>query len=377
MTGSVESSSRTRQRLNLIRQTVTLLNELLTMLYPESPSADVITLNDFLVRYRLTELGAPAVQAIEQTQRINRTLNNYRQMGLSEFHIGLFYLHWGECQGGIKQFKHAQQQWSFVDAAASICLAHFAEGRAHHLAFEYEVAMHHYSKAAQWLARIQFSPPSNNQDEFVGQMTDYLQEWQARLRDDMLPDFRAEEPIAAAGAEEQPTRANGMATEEPEETITPLREDTPVTPQQVAPLPYFNIDAEPDWTKTPIPAHRNLDEKFAWYRVDETDEHFLPEVVEGTWVLVDKETNEHEFKQDELIVVVPTGATDGGIVLGPRAPEQLFPRIYLASSQFQGRFVRDVTTGKVALSSQLRAISVSHKEVVGYVVGLWLNKAPV
>ena len=370
MSGPVESSSRQRQRLNLMRQTVTVLEELLENLFPaEPPNPDVITLQDFLRRYRLTGLGSPAVQAIEQTQRINRTLHNYRQMGLSEFHIGLFYLHWGECQGGIKQFAKARQQWSFVDAAASICLAHFAEGRAHHLAYEYEVAMQHYSKAARWLARIQFTPPSGNQDDFVRQMTDDLQEWQARLRDDMLPDFSIEEPAAAEVEEEPPAPANGASTEESEESTAPALE---VVPAAAVHPPISNLSADPDQPDTPVPAHKKVHDRYVWYEVSTEDENFLPEVVQGSWVLVNTDTAHHNFKQDELIVVLTNENTKGSIVLKPRAPGLPFQRItFLGSSRFEGAFTRATATGKVALSPNSEQ-PVNLAEILGIVVGLWL-----
>lgn len=372
MTGPVENSSRQRQRLNLMRQTVTVLDELLEKLFPESPNPDVITLQDFLRRYRLTGLGSPAVQAIEQTQRINRTLHNYRQMGLSEFHIGLFYLHWGECQGSIKQFAQARQQWSFIDAAASICLAHFAEGRAHHLAYEYEVAMQHYGKAAQWLTRIQFTPPSSNQDDFVRQMTDYLQEWQARLRDDMLPDFSVEEPATAAAVAEQPTPARGTSVDEAEGISAPIPEEVSATPIAPIPPPYSVLNTHTSQLGSPIPAHTNVDDSHVWYEVSTQDKNFLPEVVQGSWVLVNTDTAHHNFKQDELIVVLTNENTKGSIVLKPRAPGLPFQRItFLGSSRFEGAFTRATATGKVALSPNSEQ-PVNLAEILGIVVGLWL-----
>lgn len=370
MTGSHDSSTRERQRLGLIRQTVTQLNELLTMLYPESPSPDVITLRDFLIRYRLTGLGAPAVQAIEQTQRINRALNNYRQIGLSEFHIGLFYLHWGECHGGIRQFARARQQWSFIDAAAPLCLAHFAEGRAHHIAYEYEVAMHHYGRAAQWLARIQFTPPSENQNEFIKQMTDQLQEWQARLRDDMLPDFKVEEPLPSAPGEERAAPGTGARAGEAEEKTPPEPEEVPLVPP--IPLPISNLDAGSTQLDTPVPAHVKVNDSHAWYEVSTEDAAFLPDVVQGSWVLVDTDTAQHKFEENELIVILRNQATNASIVLKPLTSGQPFQRIYLGSlRRLTGGFTRAEGTGTVALSPEMEQ-RVTLEEILGIVIGFWL-----
>ncbi|HEX6384093.1 MAG TPA: hypothetical protein VF177_05435 [Anaerolineae bacterium] len=366
------------ERLQVMQQTASALNELLEKLYPESPSPDVITLEDFLKRYRLTELGAPAVQAIEQTQRINRTLNNYRQMGLSEFHIGLFYLHYGECQGSIKQFALARQQWSFIDEIASVCLAYFAEGQAHHLFYEYEVAMNRYLRAEQWLPRLSFSVPTQNQDEFVQVLRERLSKAQDVLRKEMIEYFKAGQAAReaqATAAEEQRRQERELeaetAAQELEETAAATPEDIPAAPQPVVPLPQFNIDSVPDWARTPIPAHTNSDENYVWYQVEETDEVFIPEVVEGAWVLVDRETTDHEFKPDELIVVVPSNDINGSIVLKPWTPVQPFQRIFLGTSRITGKFTRPMETGKVALAPDMEQ-RVNLADILGVVVGLWL-----
>ncbi|MEJ2750416.1 MAG: hypothetical protein P8183_21285, partial [Anaerolineae bacterium] len=69
-------------------ESVILLSELLAHLYPE-PGPDILTLDDFKRRYRLTGLGPLAIGAIQQAQRINREAGRFNEMGLCEFHVGL------------------------------------------------------------------------------------------------------------------------------------------------------------------------------------------------------------------------------------------------------------------------------------------------
>ena len=100
-------------------QSVTLLSDLLACLYPE-PGPDILTLDDFRLRYRLTGLGPLAVSAIQQAQRINRDTGRFNEIGLCEFHVGLIYLDWADFQGAIEQFRAARLQWSFIDKTAAI-----------------------------------------------------------------------------------------------------------------------------------------------------------------------------------------------------------------------------------------------------------------
>ncbi|HEY1410436.1 MAG TPA: hypothetical protein VF434_15960, partial [Promineifilum sp.] len=59
-------------QLRPVREAVSVLGRLLKVLFPEQPSLDVITVENVIERYPLTGLGAPALAAIEQSQRIVR-----------------------------------------------------------------------------------------------------------------------------------------------------------------------------------------------------------------------------------------------------------------------------------------------------------------
>jgi hypothetical protein len=58
-------------------------------------------------------------------------------------------------------------------------------------------------------------------------------------------------------------------------------------------------------------------------------------------------------------------------MLTPGTSGQPFRRIYLASSQFKGKFSRNANTGKVALSSEMKQIPITRQEILGIVVGFW------
>ena len=157
-----------------LRPSVTLLSDLLACLYPD-PGPDILTLGDFKLRYRLTGLGALAVGAIQQAQRINRDTGRFNEIGLCEFHIGLIYLDWADYQGAVQQFREARLQWSFTDKTAAICLARLAEGLAQQHRYAYEEALSQYGKAENCQKRIMFEPSSNNRDGFLVQLYAALQ----------------------------------------------------------------------------------------------------------------------------------------------------------------------------------------------------------
>ncbi len=57
------------------------LERLLDILFPGPPSLDCVTIDDIERRYPLTGLGAPALRAIEQSQRIVRARGEFSQAG--------------------------------------------------------------------------------------------------------------------------------------------------------------------------------------------------------------------------------------------------------------------------------------------------------
>ena len=293
---------------------VNQLTELLDWLYPD-PSPNIFTLYDFRNRYKRTGLGELATRAIEQSQRINQTTNNFSQMGLCEFHIGLIYLYWGDNRGAVQQFKQARLQWSFTKNPIFICLAYFAEGVAQQLAFHYENTLRCYSKTEQNLDRIHFTPLSDNQNRFVHLLTSYLHARQNALHETLW----------------------GFATET----------------YQVFPNPDDYCD------------------QCVWYEVQHVFEDFLPQVEKGMLLLVNQQTTNHKYQEDELLIIGKDELIYGAVELQPIAPTpHRFRRIFLATSQINGTFTRNVA-GKVTLSPQIRQVRVGLDEILGIVVGFW------
>ena len=121
------------------------------LLFPNPPSLDCITIDDVQRRYRLTGLGAPALAAIEQSQRLVRARGDYSQTGLCEFHIGLIYFHWDDPRAAANQFALARQPWTLADDHSAACLTHFAQGLALYHAFHNEPAMLQFGRAERLL----------------------------------------------------------------------------------------------------------------------------------------------------------------------------------------------------------------------------------
>ena len=112
------------QETAVVPPSAEVLQELVEHLYPEPSVVDVLTLDQFVFRYKFSGLGATAVADMERAQRITRSVGDHGQIGLAEYHIGLIYLHWGQFLGAIKYFDDALRHWQFVknDSASSLAL---------------------------------------------------------------------------------------------------------------------------------------------------------------------------------------------------------------------------------------------------------------
>jgi hypothetical protein len=137
------------------------------------------------------------------------------------------------------------------------------------------------------------------------------------------------------------------------------------------PLPISNINVDPNQPDTPVPAHKKVNDHFAWYEVIERQDSFLPTIHQGSWLLVNTETAAHDYEPGELIVIASDTA-NGSIVVKPFSQNPPYRRIYLARLELTGSFTRDIETGDVTLSSDMKQIPVQSAEVVGFVVGFWL-----
>ncbi len=337
---------------------VTLLSELLTCLYPE-PGPDILTLDDFKLRYRLTGLGPLAIGAIQQAQRINRDTSRFNEIGLCEFHIGLIYLDWADYQGAIQQFREARVQWSFIDKTAAICLTHLAEGLAQHHRYDYEAALSQYGKVESCQKRIKFEPSAGSRNGFVARLDGALQ--------------TAQEAARVALWEPTPFLPVGEIDEVEDEAtaVSPPPEEEPQS-ESIGVLPPVFPQQKQTGLPSPFPLPQNG--KLTWYQaIVKRHDPIFPEITKSGWLLVHQPEGDPKIKENSLVVIASDDPdTKASITLEPHNDgEPGFPRIYLARKEFEGPF--SITENQVTLSSEIRHIPVDIEHILGYVVGLWLE----
>jgi hypothetical protein len=299
------------------------LEDLYKHLFPEPYSLDLITVDDILRRYPLTGLGAPALAAIEQSQRIIRTRSDYSLAGSSEYHIGLIYLNWEDCRAAANQFSLARQPWSLANDSPAICLSHFAQGLALYHAYHNEAAMVQFSRAERLLKRPMVGAPGARMAALAEKMRPYLKAAQETLRMALWPVERPTGPVErATGPAESATAPTTATTPAPasargEESTaseppgdkaaggSPRRVfDRPPRPsesQSGIPRPISNLHRA-DRLHSPVPGHVSTDERFGWYQIAEKRSEFLPAIGPGAWLLADREFDE-QFTSREYVVV--------------------------------------------------------------------------
>ena len=382
----------THPLLNDVQDMAEKLRAMVELLIPPDPTLPhIITYTKIKELFRLTGLGAPAMDTIAQTQRISRTTADYEQIGLCEFHVGLIFLYWGQCQAAAKQFALARGQWQFVNTTPLQCLARFAEGVAFHFAFAYEEAMVRYGRTENCLPRMRFAPPSDNLDQFVATLQMLLQEMTARLQAEMTPEPEVDYPTATAASSLHDTRTSSR----PSATIPdipPSSSEIPLPPTAVDPIrltsdervppPYIGSHPPADRGngKSPIPNHHKDSSHLKWYYVQErVDGDFLPQIHSGGWVLVDDRVENHDHQNEEL-VIIQNDHLEGSVPLTKSDDLNAAPyqRIYLAKfiqettelTNEPLNFDRDPSTGRIAFS-KTKLISAQETKIIGIVVGFW------
>ncbi|MCB9419688.1 MAG: hypothetical protein H6667_07780 [Ardenticatenaceae bacterium] len=334
---------------------VTLLSDLLASLYPE-PGPDILTLDDFKRRYRLTGLGPLAVGAIQQAQRINRDSGRFNEIGLCEFHIGLIYLDWNDYQGAVQQFREARLQWSFIDKTAAICLTHLAEGLAQHHRFAYEAALSQYGKAENCQKRIKFEPSSDNRDGFLAQLNQTLQTAQKAARELLW------EPTPSL------TVGESAKVEEEVEMAGALSAEKEVTPETVNVLPPEFPHQKQTGLSFPFPIPQNG--LLTWYQATvKRHDPIFPEITQSGWLLVHRPENDPKIKENSLVVVASDDPDmEASIVLKKlgNGDEPGFPRIFLARNNFEASFSKE--DSRVQLSD-IHSLPIDIEHFLGYVIG--------
>ena len=336
------------------------LADLLELIYPASHerNLDLITLEDIRARYRLTELGAPAMNAIAQARRIIRHSGGYHEIGLCEFHIGLIYLHWGDARGAAQQFAEARQQWSFVNRMDGACLATFAQGRVRAHALEYEAAINLYHQAQREIGRLRWRTPAANLDQFRERLQALLDAAQEALREAMRP----------PDIESQPQPDRPPAPDEADEA-------PPQGARTAAPRPGVPAIAEPTTEyrfNCPLPGHTKPSDRYVWYQVVERlEKRFLSEIHKYTWLLVDTSRRTGDNDEERLIVVA---SDKGSIVLRPFDGENSArQRIHLAEYDLTGAFSHNSEANNITLGSDIHQIPVNLNDILGVVIGMWID----
>lgn len=397
------------------------LEDLVEQLYPEPGVVDILTLDQFIFRYKFSGLGATAVADMERAQRITRTVGDHRQIGLAEFHIGLIYLHWGQFLGAIKYFDDAQRHWRFAKHDQAVSLAQFAQGVAQHHAFHYETALANYGKVQHTLTKIEV--PQNGTAPPTGFLAD-IKSNLAVCREDVVQKIRTlgqgeptafhvpltdEQDTIASSTENQPTRETAVSDPPATPSSPPhdIASRWPPAPMPISNLPVIVDDDEtkPDHDiigtetavvpailgKSPIPQHANQSNYYVWYRVIDRDdlEEFLPNIQSDTALLVDTRTDLYSCSEGDLVIVDQADA-EGSIPLKPQLEVERTPiNFFLAEVDEQFSFERDVETGeikfksdhpaedaKVKITANQADFPIYAEEIIGIVIGIWSKLHP-
>lgn len=357
-----------------VREAVAVLERLLKILYPEEPSLDILTVRNIRERYPLTELGAPALAAIEQSRRIVRARADYEQVGLSEFHVGLIYLYWDDSRAAANQFALARQPWSLINDTAAICLAHYAEGLGLFHSYHNEAAMLQYGRAERLLERIASAARVERLAALEKEMRPLLTIAQATLRESLWPaEQRPAEalqagyltvPPATAGAGEPAAGPQPPATA-PAATAPPAT-TRPEWARRVMPASKLSGSLS-DAPAAPVPGHVAIDDRFTWYRIVEKRDNFLPNIAPGMWLLADREVDERLAGGGEYVVVGSARPGLGSITVQPVTLSSAVPHCYLGYRQAAegeagaAKFVLDAS-GRAAAENAL---------VLAVVEGFW------
>lgn len=356
------------------REAYLVLERLLKLLFAEEPPLDVITVANILYRYPLTGFKAPALTAMEQSQRLVRSRADFGLMGLSEFHVGLIYLYWDDCRAAANHFAAARQSWSLVGDTAAICLAHYAQGLALFHAHHNEPAMLQYGRAERLLNRTANGEQAKRLAALRGEMAELLKIAQITLREMMWPKDQA----PAESLE------SGYLTVPDDAVSRPAAEATPRARESQAPSPAAPATERPEWVKRvpqpisqlpgsqsgPVPGHVTTDDRFGWYMIGEKRGVFLPAVSPGAWLLADREVDERPANEREYVVVGSARADLGSVAVRPISHSSAVPYCFLGQ-----RLADPAAPGgsRLVLDDSGRAPAARDAFVLAVVEGFWLG----
>lgn len=412
--GSPASTSNTQTAHERVEE----LMGLLAQLFADPPSPELITIDNIRYRYRLTGFGPPALSAIEQTQRLSRTWRDYGQIGLCDFHIGLIYLYYEDPRAAAAQFGAARRSWTLEGDAAAICLSYYAQGIALRLAYHYETAMSQYSRAEKGFSRNLIGAQATRLADFGRDLVPLVRQEQQTLREIMWPPDSAPPDVRPAGGPpgdvpgngggpEDGSPGGGAAGAEPadardSERASPSAKGSlaggqpdgvpegqpvsevawpaagiavvdgaqgaaglPLVPVPVSRLPVPLDEGEVEDLASPVPGHRSVDDRYQWYTVHRRKDSHLPEFVEGTWLLVNRDAPP---PGEQALVVVSSREPAIGSVLVRPGPGQVS-----ATLCYLGYYLPGQDEPSLILDASGQALQIPHVLLLGVVVGAWHN----
>jgi hypothetical protein len=354
------------------RERVAILRDLLAILFEDPPSPELITVDNILERYRLTQFGAPAMAAIEQTQRVVRSRRSEGQVGLCEFHIGLIYLYFGDPRAAANQFAIARQQWMLEGDGAGIALAHYAQGAALRHAYHYEAAMAQYGRAERSLARVLYGAAAARLAALETALRLRLADERRTLRELMWPHDGPPGGVPnGAGAAEAPGMGPaGASATGPE--AAPAGAAGPVVTEIDRPgMPLWHLP-EPAVANrvSPVPGHDLTDGRYRWFTVYRRADAYLPEFTEGTWLLVDSRVELGVQDGRAMVVVAGRLADAGSVIVRPR-PAPADALFYFLG--YRVAALAEEAGDSLVLDDSGAAIHIPDAVVLGIVVGSWHN----
>jgi len=346
------------------------LERLLDSLFPGPPSLDCVTIDDVQRRYPLTGLGAPALTAIEQSQRIVRARGDFSQTGLGEFHIGLIYFQWADYRAAANQFALARQSWTLAGDHSANCLTHFAQGLALYNAYHHEPAMLQFGRAERLLNRAVHGAGAARHAALADKLRPLLTAAQVALREDLWP--KDEPPADGKGpAPGRATSRAGVAAPAPpivQPEVQRVFERGP-RPSEWAPRPLSNLHRpRGEGPSGPVPGHVPVDERFGWYIIADRRGNFLPTIAPGTWLLADSEINERLPAARDYVVVGSSRAGLGSITAQPISHSTTVPYCYLGY-----RSLGPDGAAQLILDDSRQAVSGGDVLVLAVVEGFWLS----
>ncbi|MEZ4515510.1 MAG: hypothetical protein R3C44_01275 [Chloroflexota bacterium] len=367
---SIRPNGAGKSHLGACRASVETLQRLLDILFPNAQNPDILTVKDVIRRYPLTQLGAPAAAAMEQSRRILRARRDYRQIGLGEFHTGLIYLYWGDSRAAAQQFSTARGQWSLSSDAPAGCLAYFAQGLALQHGYHFEAAMTQFGWTERCLSRQQVGAQAAQLAQLGDELWPLLDEARQAVRPQLWP--KEEGPEASPSLSTPPPTPH---VDEPtaESVVSPVAEPEPdsIPDGPPVPLPISNLSrTHPAHPAGPVPGHTPTDDRYTWYVVHKRRDALLPDITEGTWVLVDSESAPwEEGAGQELVVIAGEQPDIGSVMVRPRTTTLAQrPYCYLG---FRNPATNGAADRELILDDSGHALTVPNMLLMGIVVGFW------